>query len=117
MVDVAIMMVSGDHEKMYMGIVTAIGYAASGNKIYMFFTMDALKALTEENEKITLPNTKPLKYYVENLMDMAGEDLEIAACELGMKVKRIEKLSYPVKISGVSEFALKSSEAKIVLVF
>ncbi|MFP3347426.1 MAG: hypothetical protein RXR17_08355 [Sulfolobaceae archaeon] len=48
---------------------------------------------------------------------MAGEDLEIAACELGMKVKGIEKLAYPVKISGVSEFALKSSEAKIVLVF
>lgn len=117
MVDVAIMMVSGEYEKMYMGIITAIGYASSGNRIYMFFTMDALKALTEENEKIVLPNAKPLKYYLDNLIELGGDDLEIAACEFGMKIKGIEKLVYKVKVSGVSEFAMKSNEAKIVLIF
>lgn len=51
MVDYAIMMVSGDNEKIYMGIITAIGLVSGGNKVYMFFTMDALKALTPESEK------------------------------------------------------------------
>jgi predicted peroxiredoxin len=46
-----------------------------------------------------------------------GDDLEIAACEFGMKIKGIEKLAYKVKVSGVSEFAMKSNEAKIVLIF
>ena len=117
MVDVVIMMVSGEPEKLYMGIITAIGYASGGNKVYMFFTMDALKALTEEGEKIVLPNAKPLKYYLDNLIELAGDDLELVACEFGMKVKGVEKFAYPIKISGVSEFALKSSQAKISLVF
>ena len=117
MVDVAIMMVSGDVEKLYMGVITAIGYASSGNKVYMFFTMDALKALTEENEKITMPNARPLKYYIDNLVELGGEDVELVACEFGMKAKGVEKFAYPVKVSGVSEFALKSNEAKISLVF
>ncbi len=110
-------MISGEPEKLYMGFITAIGYVASGNRVYMFFTMDALKGVTKEAEKIVLPNAKPLKYYIDNLLDMG--DVEISACEFGMKVKGIreEELIQGVKISGVSEFALKSSESKGVLVF
>lgn len=77
------MMISGEQEKMMMGVITAIGYASSGNKIYMFFTMDALKALTPESEKIVLNGTKNLKYYIDNLVDLAGEDLEITHASLG----------------------------------
>lgn len=115
----AFFMISGDVEKLYMGFITAIGYVSAGSKVYMFFTMDALKAITKEVEKITLPNVKPLKYYIDNLFELGEEDVEIAACEFGMKVKGIkeEDLLPKVKISGVSEFALKSSEAKAVLVF
>ncbi|BFH73052.1 DsrE family protein [Sulfurisphaera javensis] len=119
MVDYAIMMVSGDNEKIYMGIITAIGLVSGGNKVYMFFTMDALKALTPESEKIILTNAKPLKYYIDNLLELGGEDVKIVACEFGMKVKGIkeEQFIYPVKPSGVSEFALKANEAKGVLIF
>ncbi|MBB5254171.1 DsrE family protein [Sulfurisphaera ohwakuensis] len=119
MVDYAIMMVSGEEEKIYMGIITAIGLVSGGNKVYMFFTMDALKALTKENEKIMLNNAKPLKYYMDNLIEMGEEDVEIAACEFGMKVKGIteDQFIYKVKQSGVSEFALKANEAKGVLIF
>lgn len=119
MADYAIMMVSGDEEKIYMGVITAIGLVSGGNKVYMFFTMDALRALTKESEKITVKNAKPLKYYIDNLLDLGGEDVEIVACEFGMKVKDVkeEDFVYPVKPSGVSEFALKANEAKGVLIF
>ncbi|TRM79461.1 peroxiredoxin [Sulfolobus sp. B5] len=112
-------MVSGELEKLYMGFITAIGYVSAGSRVYMFFTMDALKALTREVEKISLPNAKPLKYYIDNLLELGEDDVEIVACEFGMKVKGIkeEDLLFKVKISGVSEFALKSSESKAVLVF
>ncbi|EWG06435.1 MAG: hypothetical protein ASUL_09639, partial [Candidatus Aramenus sulfurataquae] len=43
-------MISGEPEKLYMGFITAIGYVASGNRVYMFFTMDALKGVTKEAE-------------------------------------------------------------------
>ncbi|AWR99030.1 DsrE family protein [Metallosphaera hakonensis] len=113
------MMISGEQEKMMMGVITAIGYASSGNKIYMFFTMDALKALTPESEKIVLNGTKNLKYYIDNLVDLAGEDLEITACEFGMRVKGIheDQFIYKVKVGGVSEFALMSSQSKATLIF
>ncbi|MEM3324309.1 MAG: peroxiredoxin, partial [Metallosphaera sp.] len=85
------MMISGDEEKVMMGVITAIGYASGGNKIYMFFTMDALRALTAESEKISLKGTKTLKYYLDNLFELAGEDLEITACEFGMRVKDVHE--------------------------
>jgi predicted peroxiredoxin len=111
-------MISGDLEKLYMGFITAIGYVSAGSKVYMFFTMDALKGVTKESEKLTLQNAKPLKYYIDNLLEL-GEEVELAACEFGMKVKGIDEkdLLPNVKISGVSEFAYKSSESKAVLVF
>jgi|BEDMetMinimDraft_1075159.scaffolds.fasta_scaffold00438_6 predicted peroxiredoxin len=113
------MMISGQEEKLFMGVITAIGYASGGNKVYMFFTMDALRALTAESEKISLNGTKNLKYYLDNLMDLAGDDLEITACEFGMRVKNFkeEDFVYKVKVGGVSEFALKSSQSKATLVF
>ncbi|MEM0363221.1 MAG: DsrE/DsrF/DrsH-like family protein [Sulfolobaceae archaeon] len=115
----AIMVVSGELEKIYMAYITAIGYASSGNKVYMFFTMDGLRGVTKQAEKLELPNAKPIKYYYENLLELAGDDVELTACEFGMKVKNISKneLLDKVKISGVAEFALKSSEAKATLVF
>lgn len=120
MSDLYVFMVeSGDVERLYMAYITAIGFASAGNKVYMFFTMDGLKGVTKEMEKIQLPNVKPLSYYFKNLIELAGEDIEITACEFGMKVKNIshEDLVENVKVGGVSEFALKSSEAKAVLVF
>lgn len=115
----AFFMISGDPEKLYMGYITAIGYASAGNEIYMFFTMDALKGVTKEAEKVVLGKEKPLKYYIDNLLELAEDNIEIAACEFGMRVKGVkeEDLLPKVKISGVSEFALKSSESKAVLVF
>ncbi|QGA55295.1 peroxiredoxin [Sulfolobus sp. E5-1-F] len=115
----AIMVISGEAEKLYMAYITAIGYASSGNKVYMFFTMDGLRGVTKEIEKIQLPNVKPLSYYYENLIELGGDDIELAACEFGMKVKNVdhERLLDKVKVSGVSEFALKSSEAKATLIF
>ncbi|AHC52070.1 peroxiredoxin [Sulfolobus acidocaldarius SUSAZ] len=112
-------MISGELEKIYMGFITAIGYASAGSKVYMFFTMDALKALTKESEKMALPNAKPLKFYIDSLIELGENDVEIVSCEFGMRVKgyRKEDLLPFVKISGVSEFALKSSESKAVLVF
>ncbi|AWR98024.1 peroxiredoxin [Acidianus sulfidivorans JP7] len=112
-------MISGDPEKLYMGYITAIGYVSSGNKVYMFFTMDALKGVSKDSEKIVIGKEKPLKYYIDNLLELGEDDVEIAACEFGMKVKGIkeEDLLPKVKISGVSEFALKSSESKAILVF
>ncbi|ACP39010.1 DsrE family protein [Saccharolobus islandicus] len=115
----AIMVISGEDEKLYMAYITAIGYASSGNKVYMFFTMDGLRGVTKEIEKIQLPNVKPLSYYYKNLIELGGDDIELTACEFGMKVKNVnhERLLDKVKISGVSEFALKSSEAKATLIF
>jgi predicted peroxiredoxin len=112
-------MVSGDLEKLYMGIITAIGYLSGGSEVYMFFTMDALKSLTKENEKMLLNNAKPLSYYLNSLIELGEESLEIAACEFGMRVKGIkeEDLMPKVKVSGVSEFAFKSSNSKSILVF
>ena len=113
------MVVSGDTSRLYMAYITAIGYVSSGNKVYMFFTMDGLKGVTKEMEKIQLPNVKPLSYYFKNLIELAGEDVEITACEFGMKAKNVshEDLLENVKVGGVAEFALKSSEAKAVLIF
>lgn len=115
----AFMMISGEPEKLYMGFITAIGYASAGNQVYMFFTMDALKGVTKEAEKIVIGKEKPLKYYIDNLIELAEDNVELAACEFGMKVKGIkeEDLLPKVKVSGVAEFSLKSSEAKAVLVF
>ncbi len=112
-------MISGDPEKLYMGVITAIGYVSGGSDVYMFFTMDALKAVSKENEKITLNNAKPLSYYLDNLLELGEDNVELAACEFGMRVKGIEEkdLMPKVKVSGVSEFAFKSSGSKSVLVF
>lgn len=112
-------MISGDIEKLYMGFITAIGYVSAGSRVYMFFTMDALKGVTKESEKLVLHNAKPLKYYIDNLLELGESEVELAACEFGMRVKGINEsdLLPSVKISGVSEFALKSSDSKAVLVF
>ncbi|BBG24944.1 DsrE family protein [Sulfuracidifex tepidarius] len=112
-------MVSGDPEKLYMGIITAIGYVSGGSEVYMFFTMDALKGVSRENEKVLLNNAKPLSYYVDNLMELGEDSVELAACEFGMRVKGIQEkdLIPKVKVSGVSEFAFKSAESKSILVF
>ncbi|EZQ07068.1 peroxiredoxin [Candidatus Acidianus copahuensis] len=120
MPDYAFFIISGEREKLYMAFITAIGYVSAGSKIYMFFTMDGLNGITKKGlEEIKLENVKPLKYYVDNLIELGENDIELAACEFGMKVKGIgeEDLIQGVKVSGVSEFAYKSSTAKSILVF
>ncbi len=115
----SIMMISGEPERIFMGIITAIGYASAGSRVYMFFTMGALRALTKESEGISLRGSRPLKYYMENLVELGGEELEITACEFGMRVQGLkeEDLIYKVRVGGISEFALKSSQSKATLVF
>lgn len=114
---VSFMVVSGEPEKLYMSIITAIGFASGGSPVYMFFTMDGLKAVSKRSSEIVLPNQKPLSYYVENLIDMG--EVELSACEFGMRVKgvRHEDLIEGVKVSGVSEFSYKSSDSANVFVF
>ncbi|MEM3857654.1 MAG: DsrE/DsrF/DrsH-like family protein [Thermoprotei archaeon] len=113
----AIMVVSGEPEKLYMAYITGIGMAASGLNVYMFFTMNGLKGVTKEGQKIAIPAQKPLGFYSENLVDMGG--VELAACSFGMSVMNVSKqeLIENVKVSGVTEFAIKSASAKVSLVF
>jgi predicted peroxiredoxin len=113
----AIMVVSGEPHRLYMSYVTAIGLTATGASVYMFFTMEGLKGVTKEAEVLTLPGQKPLGYYIGNLLEMEG--VELAACSFGMSVMGVTKdrLLSGVKVSGVTEFAVKSGQAKGTMVF
>ncbi|MCL5788745.1 MAG: DsrE/DsrF/DrsH-like family protein [Candidatus Marsarchaeota archaeon] len=112
-----IMVVSGELHRLYMSYITAIGLTATGSGVYMFFTMEGLKGVTKDSEELVLPGQKPLGYYVSKLLEM--EDVELAACSFGMNVMGIpkERLLAAVKVSGVTEFALKSNQAKGTMVF
>lgn len=114
------MVLSGDPERLYMAFVTAIGVVSAGGRVYMFFTMDGLKGVTEESGAIMLPDAKPLRFYVDSLQELSEDgEVELAACEFGMQVKQVhkDKLIPNVKVSGVVEFAFKSSESKSTYVF
>ncbi len=113
------MVLSGEPERIYMAFITAIGIVTLGGKVYMFFTMDGLKGATRQVDDIALPNAKPLRYYVDNLMGLGGGDVELAACALGASVKAVskEELLPGVKVSGIVEFSTKSSVSKATFVF
>lgn len=113
----AIMVVSGELHRLYMSYITAIGLTATGAGVYMFFTMEGLKGVTKDSEELALPGQKPLGYYIRNLLEMEG--VELAACSFGMNVMGVskERLLAAVKVSGVTEFALKSNQARGTMVF
>lgn len=103
-----------------MAYVTAIGAVSAGGRAYMFFTMDGLKGVTEEADRIMLPNAKPLRFYVDSLLELGEADgVELTACEFGMSVKGVSDHSLlpKVKVGGVLEFVFKSSESKATYVF